>query len=164
VLRYRLRQRLKVTVLGSLCVSPDRRRCRLLAEFLPERGITAEDLLKHLQRLRRTLRRPLIVVLDNLRLHKTKPLQAWCRKVGDVELAYLPAYAPELNPIEQVWRHGKYVTSAGRVVETVSELEALARESVEAAEEQRLLKGFLRGTRLPLQMDLHRRKNQSVAQ
>lgn len=39
VIRHRLRHRWKVTVLGSLTLSPTRRRCGLHAEFLPGRSV-----------------------------------------------------------------------------------------------------------------------------
>lgn len=161
VIRHRLRHRLKVTVLGSLTLSPNRRRCGLYAEFLPGRSVSVEDLIRHLGRLRRTLGTPLVVVLDNLNQHKSAKLRAWCEKVGDVHLEYLPPYAPELNPIEPAWSHGKYVTAAGRVVDTAEELATLAQESVTAAGKQHLLRGFIRSTGLPLKFDLHKRKEHS---
>lgn len=154
VLKHRLRNRKKVTALGSLTLSPDRRRCGLYAQFLPNRGVTQDDLIAHLQALRRTLRRPLVVVLDNLPTHKGRRLRQWRQTIGDVHLEFLPPYAPELNPIEGVWSHGKCVTAAGRAVDDADELEALAREAVDAASEERLLRGFIKGTRLPLRFDL----------
>lgn len=161
MIRHRLRHRLKVTVLGSLTLSPTRRRCGLYAEFLPGRSVKTADVIRHLSRLRRTLGTPLLVVLDNLSQHKSAALVAWCEKVGDVVLEYLPPYAPELNPIEPVWSHGKYVTAAGRIVDTAADLQSLAAEAVAAAREQRLLRGFLRSTGLPLKFDLDKRKGQS---
>jgi len=161
VIRHRLRHRLKVTVLGALTLSPNRRRCGLYAEFLPGRSVTAEDLIRHLGRLRRVLGTPLVVVLDNLQQHKSKKLRTWCKQVGDVNLEPLPPYAPELNPIEPAWSHGKYVTAAGRVVDTAAELTALAQEAITAASEQRLLRGFIRSTGLPIQFDLPTRNSLS---
>lgn len=161
VIRHRLRHRLKVTVLGSLTLSPTRRRCGLYAEFLPGRSVNAEDLISHLGRLRRALGTPLVVVLDNLQQHKSAKLRAWCEKVGDVHLEFLPPYAPELNPIEPAWSHGKYVTAAGRVVDTAEELTTLAQEAVTKASAQHLLRGFIRSTGLSIQFDLGMRKNLS---
>jgi putative transposase len=123
--------------------------------------MTTEDLIRHLGRLRRALGTPLVVVLDNLRQHKTKKLRRWCEKVGDVHLEPLPPYAPELNPIESAWSHGKYVTAAGRVVDTSAELTSLAQEAINAASEQRLLRGFIRSTGLSIQFDLPTRNSHS---
>jgi putative transposase len=153
-----VRHREKLTVLGSVTVSPARRRCGLYAEFLPARSVNQQDLIDHFQRLRRKFRTPLVVVLDNLGQHKGRALRNWCASVGDVHLEYLPPYAPELNPAEGVWSHGKCVTAAGRLVDDLSQLEQLACEAITAADEQRLLRSFIRGTRLPFQFDLSRKR------
>jgi transposase len=66
-------------------------------------------MLAFLRLLPRHLHRPLIFVLDRwsvqraavARLRATHP--PWL-----VAVAWLPAYAPELNPVEQVWNHTKY--------------------------------------------------------
>ena len=43
-----------------------------------------------------------IVVMDNLGSHKGKAVRAMIRKAG-ARLWFLPAYSPDLNPIEQVF-------------------------------------------------------------
>jgi hypothetical protein len=164
VIRHRLRHREKLTVLGSLTVSPARRRCGLFAEFLPGRSVNQEDLITHFRRLRRTFRTPLVILLDNLVQHKGKGLHAWCLSVSDVHLEYLPPYAPELNPAEGVWAHGKCVTCAGRLVDERGQLELLAREAIHTASAEPLLRGFIRGTKLPFRFNLQTRNHQSENQ
>lgn len=156
-----MRHREKITVLGSLTVSPTRSRFGLHCEFLDGRSIHQDDLIAHLRDLRHTLRQPLIVILDNLGQHKGRLLREWCESVGDVHLEFLPPYAPELNAIEAVWSHGKRVTASGRVVDDAKGLTLLAHQSIEAASKQRLLRGFVRGTRLPIAFDLPKRIDQS---
>lgn len=151
-------------MLGSVTVSPARRRCGLCAELLPGRSVNQTDLIARFRRLRRTFRTPPVIVLDNLAQHKGKALRAWCTSVGDVHREHLPPYAPELNPAEGVWSHGKCVTAAGRLVDDAAQLELLAREAPDAADEQRLLRGFIRGTGLPFRFDLPTRKHQSETQ
>lgn len=43
-----------------------------------------------------------VVVLDNLRSHKTAAVAEAIRSAG-AEALYLPAYSPDLNPIEKMW-------------------------------------------------------------
>jgi len=43
-----------------------------------------------------------IVVLDNLAAHKSQQVRELIKSVG-AELWYLPAYSPDLNPIEKMW-------------------------------------------------------------
>jgi transposase len=42
------------------------------------------------------------VVMDNLAPHKSEPTLALIRQKG-AEVLFLPAYSPDLNPIEQMW-------------------------------------------------------------
>ncbi|GEM20820.1 transposase [Nitrosococcus oceani] len=47
-----------------------------------------------------------IVVMDNATFHKREDTQNMIRNAGD-GLLYLPAYSPDLNPIEQKWAQAK---------------------------------------------------------
>jgi transposase len=49
-----------------------------------------------------TLRPGDIVVMDNLGAHKNEHTLARIRQVG-AEVRFLPAYSPDLNPIEMMW-------------------------------------------------------------
>jgi transposase len=51
---------------------------------------------------------PLVVVLDNVGYHKSHELRAWWQQHADrFQPFWLPAYAPQLNLIERLWRHLK---------------------------------------------------------
>ncbi len=49
-----------------------------------------------------TLRQGDIVVMDNLAVHKSPVVLELVRAVG-AEVRFLPAYSPDLNPIEKMW-------------------------------------------------------------
>ena len=49
-----------------------------------------------------TLRRGDIVVMDNLSVHKSPEVLELVQAVG-AEVRFLPAYSPDLNPIEKMW-------------------------------------------------------------
>ena len=43
----------------------------------------------------------MFLILDNLRVHHSKPVKAWLAEHADaIEVFYLPSYSPELNPDE----------------------------------------------------------------
>jgi hypothetical protein len=51
---------------------------------------------------------PVVVVLDNVGYHKSHALrEVWRRHANQLEPFFLPAYAPQLNLIERLWRHLK---------------------------------------------------------
>jgi len=40
-----------------------------------------------------------VLILDNLRVHHSKPVKAWLAvRTDKMEVFYLPCYCPELNP------------------------------------------------------------------
>lgn len=49
-----------------------------------------------------TLKQGDIVVMDNLAVHKSPAVQQLVKAVG-AEVRFLPAYSPDLNPIEEMW-------------------------------------------------------------
>jgi transposase len=61
-----------------------------------------------LQALVRHLRLPLLVVWDRLPAHRSHLVQDYIASLeGWIHTAYLPPYAPELNPVEFIWAHWK---------------------------------------------------------
>lgn len=67
-----------------------------------------------------TLRPGDVVVLDNLSVHKSRVAQAAIEAVG-ARLIFLPAYSPDVNPIEQAFAKLKQGLRAigARTTETV---------------------------------------------
>lgn len=67
-----------------------------------------------------------IVITDNARYHHAKLHKEWRKDVmHEFELAFLPSYSPDLNPIERVWKltrrkclHNKYFPCLSLLVET----------------------------------------------
>ena len=60
-----------------------------------------------------TLRQGDIVVLDNLGAHKSPAVEAAIQSAG-ATVEYLPAYSPDLNPIEKMWSKIKAILRAAR--------------------------------------------------
>ncbi|MEW5804969.1 MAG: IS630 family transposase [bacterium] len=62
---------------------------------------TTQVFIKFLNRLIKDAGRKVFLILDNLRVHHAKELGKWLKKnKKKIELFYLPAYSPELNPDE----------------------------------------------------------------
>jgi transposase len=71
-------------------------------------GLTAERFVSLLRQMMRHRSRPVHLVLDGLPAHKTALVKAYVASTaGGLTLHFLPGYAPELNPDEQVWSHMK---------------------------------------------------------
>ena len=71
-------------------------------QFMTYQGmLTAAVFLQFLQRLVAGSRRKILLIADRLQAHKTPEVQAWLADhQAQIEVFYLPAYSPELNPVE----------------------------------------------------------------
>lgn len=75
---------------------------RITAPCVFDGSINGESFLAYVrQALVPTLRRGDIVIMDNLGSHKSRAVCDAIRQAG-ARLWFLPAYSPDLNPIEQV--------------------------------------------------------------
>src|SRR5262245_18598611 len=99
-----------------------------LTEGLPKEGRSADLFLRHLDDLRRAFRtyKVIHVVCDNARTHKpdtSKAVRAYLRAwAGRLVVHYLPAYAPECNPVERVWWRLHEAVTRNHRCRTVEEL------------------------------------------
>ena len=60
-----------------------------------------QRLIRFLERLVRSSKRKVFLILDNLKVHHGKLVAAWLEKRKDkIEVFFLPPYAPEYNPDE----------------------------------------------------------------
>lgn len=73
-----------------------------------------------------TLRPGDTVIMDNLRAHKNEQTIALIEQTG-ARVAFLPAYSPDLNPIELMWSKLKALLRATRARTRESLLEAIAK-------------------------------------
>ena len=76
-----------------------------------------------LDQLLRTVPGRIVVVWDNLGAHRAKSVQRFVhRHRARLKLEYLPAYAPELNPVEQAWAYLKGHRLANYAPENLDQL------------------------------------------
>jgi transposase len=75
---------------------------------------------KHLKKVLKMYRgkKKIIVYVDNVRYHRAKALENFLAHHPELEIRYLPPYAPDLNPVERVWwymrkhiTHNRYLSN-----------------------------------------------------
>lgn len=74
-----------------------------------QRALTGLDTVAFLEHVGREVGGPALVVWDRSPIHRRAEVGDYIEAVGADGLAveYLPAYAPDLNPVEWLWRHLK---------------------------------------------------------
>jgi transposase len=140
------RARRKVSVIGALAISPRRRRARAYFRILAGASFDGEHVLQFLRELRRTLRAPIALVWDRFRAHIGQPVKGWLEQNRHrIRAELLPAYAPELNPVELIWGHAKTNGLANFAPTEFFDLAMQAHLTVLAiGEDEPLLRSFLR--------------------
>jgi len=67
---------------------------------------TADKCVECFKGLVKSLRRPVILIVDGHPVHKSKKVMDFIESMdGALEIVFLPPYAPDLNPDELVWNH-----------------------------------------------------------
>jgi transposase len=152
IIYQRTRSRERVSMIAALTVSPRRRRVGLYFRLLPNENVVTPSLLSFLRQLRRQLGTPILVVWDRLNVHRC----AWAKlrpRNHSIHSAFLPPYAPELNPVEPFWAYLKMNPLANHPPHDVKELHIRAeRHAGDIADDQLLLRSFLKATPLPLRL------------
>ena len=95
-------------------------------------ALNADILIDFMKRLIRDAGRKVYLILDNLRVHHSKPVKAWLAAHKDqIEVFYLPSYSPELNPDERLNADLKQAIGSKVPVRTKAKLRAAADEHMQ---------------------------------
>ncbi len=145
----------RLSVTAAITVSPARHRLGLYWR-LQRSNVRAPDTMRFIRELRRATGKRLLVILDRLNAHRSaarllradttdaSPFSA-CR------IERLPAYAPELDPVEHVWGHTKHDDLANYIPEDINALAVdLDTSLAHTSTDQALLRGFFRHAKLKL--------------
>ena len=71
-------------------------------------AIRQAEVIDFLKALVRHIEKPLLIVWDRLPAHRSRLVREFIElSEGHIVTEYLPAYAPELNPVEYIWSYWK---------------------------------------------------------
>jgi len=118
---YSWDRRERLSAISALSVSPHRRRLRLFFRMYPH-NICHEEFQAFAVEVMRHFSRGVIWVLDRWSVHRAAASRLQKRFPHRFQVEWLPPYAPELNPVEQVWTRTKYGRLANYIPEDLSEL------------------------------------------
>jgi hypothetical protein len=141
----------RLSVIGAITLAPRRNRLGLYWN-VQGWNVCGEDGVEFLRYVRWQLRRKLVVILDRWSVHKSHVVQEYLRRHGEnIRVEWLPTYAPDLNPVEQVWNHSKHGDLANLAPDDVEELWSLVSSSIGRTQSQsQLLRSFFRMATLTL--------------
>ena len=110
----------RLSVIGGLTLAPRRRRVSLYFT-VQKTNLEAEDTEAFLRAVQRQVRRRLMVVMDRWSVHR-KAAKALAED-DRFKIEWLPAYAPDLNPVDKLWGHTKHDDLANYLPDDLLDLE-----------------------------------------
>lgn len=102
---------------------------------LHEGSIKKEQLVEFLKALRAHFSQPLLIVWDGLKAHRSKLVREYLDSTGGhIQVAFLPPYSPDLNPVEYLWAWLKRHALANYCPANLHELNHTARAKLQSAQ------------------------------
>ncbi len=136
--------------MAVLTVSPVRRQLGLYFQLVPY-NICTEDVLWFLTQMHRHFRRKIILVWDRWSVHRSAAHWFEQHHPDWFDFEWLPAYAPELNPVEQCWNHTKYADLPNFIPKDVDHLHHEVTASIDdQSNDKTLLRSFFDHAKLTL--------------
>lgn len=144
VVKTRGRYWRRMAAIGALAYRADGRRARVFLTLHPG-NVRSAEIVAYLKHLRRHVRGRATLIWDGLNAHRSVETRthidaqrAWLRVVR------LPAYAPELNPVEGLWAWLKQERLANVAEQGLERVATRARRGARAGRRRPdLLRGFL---------------------
>lgn len=153
VIHQRTRHHQRVSMIAALCVSPNRDHVYCYFRLHPGVSITGAEVLHFLRQLLRQLQAPMVIIWDRLNAHRSRMLRPILRQPSELSTFFLPPYAPELNPVENIWSYLKMNPMANCAIHDLIALALTTRNNGRRLQKnQLLLRAFLKHTPLPLRL------------
>lgn len=125
----------RLSVISALTVAPVRRQLGLYFRIHRD-NVRWDKVVPFLTLLHQHLRRRFVLVLDRLNAHRKAIRILQAAHPDWFEVEWLPAYAPDLNPVEMVWNHTKYADLANFIPEDLDDLHQAITTSLSSTRKQ----------------------------
>ena len=138
----------RVSVISGISVSPRRQRLNLHFALHTEniRQLQARDFLRALLR---QLSGHVFVLWDGGNPHRGRLVREFCARTKRIHLQRFPAYAPEFNPDEGIWRLAKQQLANGQAHDLPELLTAVIGSLKAIRANRRNLRGCITHSALP---------------
>jgi transposase len=114
-------------------------------------NIRADDIENFIIQLLGCLRQGIIVAMDRWQVHRCAARRLLAGQLRNLCVEWLPAYAPDLNPVEGVWERTKYADLANFIPDDVAHLKYAVRKSLRhTGAEQSILRSLFHYAKLKL--------------
>lgn len=100
-------------------------------------AIKSAQIVEFLKALHAQLKRKLMIVWDGAAQHKSRIVRGFLDSTqGAIQMAVLPPYSPDLNPVEYLWAWLKRHALANFCPQSLTELKSTARRKLRSAQKR----------------------------
>ena len=140
----------RLSVQAAVTLPPRRQRLGVYFRMY-EHNIDRHDVGSFVGHVMGMIRRQVVLILDRWSVHRAAVAILQKRYPDRLTIEWLPAYAPELNPAEQVWNHTKYGDLANFIPDHIEDLTDAVCMSITAQHHDNdLIRGFFKYAQLEL--------------
>ena len=121
----------RLSLAGALAYEPDGSDAHLFFELRPG-AYNDETLIEFLSLLNDLEQRPVLLIWDGLPSHRSRRMSDWIATQRHwLSVEPLPGYAPDLNPIENVWGNLKSQELANLCADTIDQVADMAEDGLD---------------------------------
>jgi putative transposase len=133
----------RLSGIGAVTVSPIQHRLAFYRQLFRE-NIVTEDMIWFLMQMHWHFHRKVILIWDRWSVHQASTRYFEQQHPDCFQFKELPGYSPELNPVEQCWKHIKYDDLPNFIPEDIDHLYAEATRALDSlhADEEFLRSAF----------------------
>lgn len=153
VILQRTRSHQKISVIAGLCIHPCRDQVRLYFRLHPNNNISSVEVLYFIKQLLQQLKHPIVLIWDRLLAHRANKVKNFIDNTSRLHVFFLPPYAPELNPVENVWSYLKMNPLVNMALDDLALLAEQTRHHARSIQrKQTLLRAFVKHSPLSLRL------------
>jgi len=115
-------------------------------------AIKSAQIIEFLAALHKQIGEKLLIIWDGGGVHKSRRVRNWLEeRNGQIAIAFLPPYAPELNPVEAIWAYLKKNEIANLCPTTIAQVSDFARRRLKSMQRRpKLIRAFWKQAELAL--------------
>lgn len=142
----------RISVFGAITISPERRHFGFHFQLSEDNAnFHGDSVVQFVEHVYRKIRGPITLFWDQIAIHRAKPVAYYIARHRRIVVVPFPQYAPELNPVDNVWSYVKYNRLPNYTPPNLCELrKRITPEFYRLQERPDLLKSFFKHTGLSL--------------
>ena len=138
----------RLHVVGGICCKPDGTE-PILELQLQTVPVNSDSTIAFIDAIHKIVEGPVVLIWDGLPAHRSAKVGEYIQAQSWLTVERLPAYAPELNPVEYLWAAFKNKDLANACVDSIEQLGEMLTVAYQRTEtETTLLRGCLKASGL----------------